>query len=178
MPDHNPLKTMADATKAWADFVAYLGLSRAAADPEQRYRMIQRAAYYRAEKRGFDGGDPSLDWIEAEREIERMLQGPAGMHAYLEHLEARLKLWDKQFKDIEALSGVARTKYDKHLQALASRRAMINDELHKLRSNSGEAWHDLKQSIEKIWDEMQLAAEKMASHFKDKNNSSGDKGAR
>jgi hypothetical protein len=38
--------------------------------PEERHRMIETAAYYRAEKRGFSGGDPREDWFEAEREIE------------------------------------------------------------------------------------------------------------
>ncbi len=41
---------------------------------EQRYRMIAEAAYYRAEKRGFTGGDPAQDWAEAEAYIEKMLR--------------------------------------------------------------------------------------------------------
>jgi len=40
---------------------------------EQRDYMIAEAAYYRAEKRGFDSGDPMQDWLEAEREIDCML---------------------------------------------------------------------------------------------------------
>jgi hypothetical protein len=40
---------------------------------EQRYQMIAEAAYYRAEKRGFDGGDTLLDWNEASKEIDRSL---------------------------------------------------------------------------------------------------------
>ena len=36
----------------------------------QRDCMIAEAAYYRAEKRGFDGGDAVRDWLEAEREID------------------------------------------------------------------------------------------------------------
>jgi hypothetical protein len=42
--------------------------------PEERYRMIQDAAYFRAEKRGFVGGDPGQDWIEAEQEIDALLR--------------------------------------------------------------------------------------------------------
>ena len=41
--------------------------------PEQRYQMICDAAYYRAERRGFIGGDPGQDWIEAELEIDQLL---------------------------------------------------------------------------------------------------------
>ena len=31
-----------------------------------------KEAYYRAERRGFTGGDPVQDWLEAEVEIDRM----------------------------------------------------------------------------------------------------------
>jgi hypothetical protein len=41
---------------------------------EYKHRMIETAAYYRAQKRGFSGGDPVADWLEAEREIEALLQ--------------------------------------------------------------------------------------------------------
>ena len=41
--------------------------------PEQRYCMIAEAAYYRAERRGFVGGDTANDWIEAEAEIKQLL---------------------------------------------------------------------------------------------------------
>ena len=43
--------------------------------PEQRYRMICDAAYYRAERRGFVGGSPSDDWIAAEAEVDELLRG-------------------------------------------------------------------------------------------------------
>lgn len=44
-----------------------------AISPEERCRMISDAAYFRAQRRGFRGGDPSRDWIEAEAEIDAML---------------------------------------------------------------------------------------------------------
>jgi hypothetical protein len=40
---------------------------------EERYRLIAEAAYFRAEARGFQGGDPVADWLEAEAEINRWL---------------------------------------------------------------------------------------------------------
>lgn len=43
--------------------------------PEQRYCMVAEAAYYRAEKRGFVGGDTAHDWVEAEAEISRLIGG-------------------------------------------------------------------------------------------------------
>ncbi|MDA8364433.1 MAG: DUF2934 domain-containing protein [Gammaproteobacteria bacterium] len=41
-----------------------------AVSTEERRRMIAEAAYYRAERRGFAGGDPVEDWLTAEAEIE------------------------------------------------------------------------------------------------------------
>jgi hypothetical protein len=44
-------------------------------DAEQRERMIAEAAYYKAEQRGFQGGDPRRDWLEAEAEVDAVLIG-------------------------------------------------------------------------------------------------------
>lgn len=41
--------------------------------PEERWNMIADAAYYRAEKRHFVGGDPHEDWLQAEAEIDAQL---------------------------------------------------------------------------------------------------------
>lgn len=41
--------------------------------PERRHAMIAELAYLRAERRGFDGGDPLVDWLEGEREVDRLL---------------------------------------------------------------------------------------------------------
>ena len=40
---------------------------------EDRQHMISTAAYYRAERRGFNGGDEMQDWLEAEAEIDTIL---------------------------------------------------------------------------------------------------------
>ena len=45
----------------------------AGVDAQTRYRMIAEAAYLRAERRGFSGGDPEQDWVEAEREVDEAL---------------------------------------------------------------------------------------------------------
>lgn len=39
----------------------------------QRQAMIAKAAYRCAERRGFEGGDPILDWLEAERDVDASL---------------------------------------------------------------------------------------------------------
>ncbi len=45
----------------------------AAITAEERWRMVAEAAYFIAEKRGFQNGDPAQDWIEAEKQIDAIL---------------------------------------------------------------------------------------------------------
>jgi len=46
---------------------------RKAVTPEQRYRLVAEAAFLKAEQRGFEGGDPVQDWLDAEQEVEGSL---------------------------------------------------------------------------------------------------------
>jgi len=39
-----------------------------------RQRMIATAAYYRAERQGFNSGDEIKNWLESEAEIDDLLQ--------------------------------------------------------------------------------------------------------
>lgn len=41
--------------------------------PELRHEMIREAAYYRAERRGFQGGDAVSDWLSSEQEVDSAL---------------------------------------------------------------------------------------------------------
>jgi Protein of unknown function (DUF2934) len=50
---------------------------RPALDPELRARMVETAAYFRAERRGFTPGYEVEDWLAAEAEIESLVGGPA-----------------------------------------------------------------------------------------------------
>jgi hypothetical protein len=40
---------------------------------EEWRRKVAEAAYYRAERRGFAGGTPEQDWIEAEEDLRRSM---------------------------------------------------------------------------------------------------------
>ena len=40
--------------------------------------MIAEAAYYLAKQRGFAGGDPMRDWLDAEEMIDHVLMAPKG----------------------------------------------------------------------------------------------------
>lgn len=42
--------------------------------PEERYRLIAEAAYFRALRRGFSSGGEVQDWLEAEADVDARLQ--------------------------------------------------------------------------------------------------------
>ena len=46
-------------------------------NPDMREQMIAESAYYRAQARGFNGGDEMRDWLAAEDEINRLLLNQA-----------------------------------------------------------------------------------------------------
>lgn len=59
-------KAKAKATATVKTFPA-----KTAITAEDRHRLIAEAAYFRAEARGFCGGDPLEDWLAAEAEVDR-----------------------------------------------------------------------------------------------------------
>ena len=66
-------KTVAPAAPA-PKTVAPKAAKTVSVSPEQRWKMIADAAYFIAEKRGFTGGDPAGDWIQAEKQIDSKLR--------------------------------------------------------------------------------------------------------
>jgi len=56
---------------------ASTGRARADMSPEEIYRLIQEAAYYKAKARGFEPGHEVQDWIEAEAEVRLRLDSRA-----------------------------------------------------------------------------------------------------
>lgn len=144
--------------------------------PEQRYQMIAEAAYFRAEKRGFVGGDSALDWVEAEAEIDRIIQQPGKepqmteKQAFQQKLEAQLREWDAKFEELKSKAQDAKTEiradYEKQLEILASKRDLARTKALELRQRTEGAWKDLKGGTEKAWDEMRKALDHIASRFK------------
>jgi Protein of unknown function (DUF2934) len=66
--------TKPPAAKAAATKPAARGAKPVTISDESRYQMIVEAAYYRAEKNHFKS-DPVRDWIEAENDIAKLLDG-------------------------------------------------------------------------------------------------------
>lgn len=67
---------------------------------DERRHMIEEAAYFRALHRGFEGGDPAEDWLEAEREISRLLPSPRQQKNELAAYEKLRRLVTERLGDI------------------------------------------------------------------------------
>ncbi|OIR03066.1 hypothetical protein GALL_148440 [mine drainage metagenome] len=143
----------------------------------QREQMIAVAAYFRAERRGFLGGDPNADWLEAEAEIDRVLRSEPDMESgastkqfFQEKLEAQLKELDGNIEGFKlktrALKAKTRTEYEKQIEALAAKRDELHERLLELRRRSEGAWEDLKDGAERALTEMREAVDRIADRFK------------
>ena len=155
------------------------GQKKISITPEERYHMIAEAAYFRAESRSFVMGDAAQDWLDAEAEIDRMLQQPSAQakgtqvtakQDFQQKLETQLKEWDAKLDDLKAKAletkaGI-RADYEKQLEVLAGKRAAAQAKMQELRLRTEDAWEDLKGGTEKAWDEMRKALDQIASRFK------------
>lgn len=131
----------------------------ARADEEQRHRMISEAAYYRAEHRGFDGGDPLEDWLVAESEIDSMIyvgvESSADEAAAYERLREEVRKILSQMHDAvdaEALKdaldrGMTEAKRAERFSAEAMRRAAVavRGEMQHASDRMGPTWEHFSE---------------------------------
>ena len=54
------------------------GARRTSSETSVRRSMIAQAAYLRAERRAFSGGDEIEDWLAAEAEVDALLRAESG----------------------------------------------------------------------------------------------------
>ncbi len=145
--------------------------------PEKRREMIAVAAYYRAEHRGFRGGDALGDWLGAEAEVEHLLALRPGddpkanaKQRFQQVFEERLKAWDARLDELKAKARDAkaevRAEFEVQLEALASKRALAQEKLLELRRHGQWAWEDLQDSAEHAWSELREAIKRSASLFR------------
>lgn len=73
-PESRKATTTAKKPAAMNENIKEITNSITTIKPEERYKMIAQAAYFRAEARGFSGGDPNEDWTQAEIEVDQQLR--------------------------------------------------------------------------------------------------------
>lgn len=132
--------------------------------------MIAEAAYYRAQRRGFRGGNSVEDWLDAEAEIDRRLgqQAPGGR--FVEQLEARLEQWDAEIERLMARAREAqaelRAEIEEEMRKLQPVREAAEQKLTELRRLGGEALKDIRQGADIAWEELSEALKSLTNRRK------------
>jgi hypothetical protein len=134
----------------------------------QRQRMIEEAAYYKAERRGFNG-DPVRDWCEAEAEIDaRLLQLEDGL--LVERVEQSLALAAKRVaavrRKIARVSSDARAEWERDLERLALLRDSLKPKLAELREQGEQAGRKLREQAERIGAEISDLVQRLETKAK------------
>lgn len=119
----------------------------------QRQQMIAEAAYFRAERRGFNGGDAVRDWCEAEAEVDARLREIED-DQLVERIQEVLVTVSKKLvtlrRKIARLSKEARSEWQKDVDKLVALRAALQPKLAELREQGEHAGHALREQAEKI----------------------------
>jgi hypothetical protein len=126
---------------------------------EQRKQMIAEAAYFRAERRGFNGGsgDAFSDWVQAEGEVDERLRRIEVEH-FIERLEEVLLAANKKLTTLKrkaaGIKADARTEWQQDVERLTKLRDALRPKLEEIRTQGERAGRQLREQAEKIWDEL------------------------
>jgi len=134
-------------------------------DADERRRRIAEAAYFRAERRGFAGGDPVVDWIEAEAEVDAAL----GEHDYgrdrgqdhgdlLARIDEGVAEAGKRVASLKKKAGAVqsdvRAELDEHVERIAELRDALETRSAEIRRQGTEASRGLLEQAESLWTEL------------------------
>jgi hypothetical protein len=124
---------------------------------EQREQMIAEAAYYRAEGRGFADGDPFLDWLDAEREIDALLNIPKA-EGWLKQLESQLSTGRDRLttlrQGITRKGKTVKAELTNDLEKLDEMLDSFEVKLKELRDRGEKVTQRARQQVEKAWNEI------------------------
>jgi hypothetical protein len=123
---------------------------------EERHRLIAETAYFLAQERGFTGGDPVSDWIEAERRVDRQLSALATARV-LELLESGAATAAKKLGALRrratTLATSARTELTADVEKLDALKAALRGKLDELRECGDQVSQKALHQAENAWKE-------------------------
>jgi F0F1-type ATP synthase membrane subunit b/b' len=132
----------------------------------QRRQMIAEAAYFRAERRGFNGGDPVADWIDAEAEVDAEL-GRLERERTIERLELAVasasRVLDSFKKKVSKLTADARAEWHDDAEKLKGLRDEVRKKLGELRAQGEQVGHKAREQAEKLRDELDELIERVGN---------------
>ena len=137
---------------------------------EQRRKMIEEAAYFRAQQRGF-AGDPMRDWLEAEAEVDRKLSASApGAAGPIEQFEAQLRAFDIDLQRLKARAREAgadmRGQVEREVQRLQPVRAAAEEKLYELREQSSHAVDEVLKRVNVAREEVANTLQRLSDRLR------------
>ena len=123
---------------------------------DQRRQMIAETAYFRAERRGFSGGNSAADWIEAEAEVDERLRRTeaADLLECLEQgVESATKKLSSMKRKASTLAAGARAELQRDVNRLGELCDVLRVEAEKLRVQGSHAGEVAVHQAEKAWSE-------------------------
>jgi hypothetical protein len=136
---------------------------------DERHRMIAEAAYYRAERRGFNGGDAVRDWCEAEAEVDarlRQIEDGQLVDRIEEALESAAKRLKAARRQIARLSSDARREWERDLDRLAALRDLLKPKLAELKQQGERANRKVREHAAKVRGEIAALVERLEAKAK------------
>ena len=89
---------------------------------------------------------------------------------YIESLASQLKEWSAQIDNLTAKAENAaadvKVKYDEELAALRVKQHAATEKMKELKEDSGDAWETVKESADKIWDDLKSGVASTIAKFK------------
>jgi phasin family protein len=142
-------------------------LEKDTVSPLARWKMVSEAAYYRAQERGFIGGNPINDWMDAEKEIDAKYtvdyskvmvsldpsevaeQFAKVFGGVLQQPDFNIKdVLEGQRKNIEAFTGANRLLFDNTQSIMIHQMQMLRDAMNKAVSSSAQTVANAKSPKE------------------------------
>lgn len=124
---------------------------------DQRQQMIAEAAYFRAERRGFNGGDAVRDWCEAEAEVDAQLREIEQAQCAA-RIEEAIEMASKKLASVRRkaarLSAGARAEWQKDVDKLVILRDALKPKLAEIREHGEQAGLVLREQAERLRGEL------------------------
>jgi archaellum component FlaC len=135
----------------------------------QRKQMIAEAAYFRAERRGFNGDGFLADWLEAESEVDMRLR-EMEQEPLLDRLDERLTAVNEQLrafkKKLTGMTSDARAEWEHDVEKLAKLRDTFEKKVKEIRAQGQHVSEKAKQQAEETWSEVSEVIERVSSRRK------------
>jgi hypothetical protein len=125
--------------------------------------MIAETAYFLAQERGFTGGDPVADWIEAERRVDQQLWALATARMR-ERLESGVATAAKTLgalkRRVSTLTASARTELSADVEKLDALKVALRSTLDEVKERGDQVSQNALHQAEKVWTELSDALQR------------------